>query len=156
MDIKNSDFISNTTGAGILHASATGSPFSYDKLIFSGNTYDVNNTSGSAITVNKNNAANPSTYTGSTVTFAATYTLTIDGFITGSDIVIYEAGTTNVLDDDQEHSGTSWGYVYAAADTIDIGVFLAGYVPLYIRNVSAPESSSTLPVSQVIDRAYLA
>lgn len=156
MDIKNSDFIANTIGAAILHASATGSPFSYDKLIFSGNTYDVNNTSGSSITVNKNNAANPSIYTGSTVTFAATYTLTIDGFITGSDIVVYEAGTTNVLDDDQEHSGTSWGYVYAAADSIDIGIFLAGYIPLYLRAISIPEASSTLPVKQVVDRAYLA
>jgi hypothetical protein len=155
MDIKNSDFISNTTGAGILHASATGSPFSYDKLIFSGNTYDVNNTSGSSITVNKNNSANPTTYTGSTVTFEATYTLTISGFVTGSDIVVYEAGTENVLDDEQEHSGTSWGYVYSAADSIDIGIFKTGYVPLYLRAVAIPEASSTLPVSQRIDRDYL-
>ena len=62
-------FLDNTTGSGIEHDTATGTPFGYDALTFSGNTYDANNTSGSAIEVNKNNGSDPTTYTGSLVTF---------------------------------------------------------------------------------------
>ena len=69
IDIKNSNFIANITGAAVQHISAIGSPFVYDKLNFSGNTYDINNSSGSTISINKNNGSNPSTYTGSLVNF---------------------------------------------------------------------------------------
>jgi len=41
-------------------------------LFFSGNTYDVLNSSGSAISINKNNGADPTTYEGSSVTFLGT------------------------------------------------------------------------------------
>jgi len=74
-NITKSLFVNNVRG--IEHPSATGSPFSYDTLIFSGNGFDINNTSGQAITIGKNNGANPSTYTGSAVTFTGSVTLTI-------------------------------------------------------------------------------
>lgn len=73
INIKNSQFIGNTDGtndpAGVEHPSAAGSPYAYDNLTFSGNDYDVNNTSGSAIEVNKNNGSDPSSSKGSAVTF---------------------------------------------------------------------------------------
>ena len=89
INIKNSIFVANTTGAGIQHTTAIGSPFAYDNLTFSGNTYDVNNTSGSAIEVNKNNGSNPSTYTGSLVTFlgaSVTTQITVKDLTTGGNI----------------------------------------------------------------------
>lgn len=65
IDIKNSNFISNTDGtnnpAGIEHTTTTGSPFSYDNLQFSANDNDVFNSSGGAITINKTNGSNPAT-----------------------------------------------------------------------------------------------
>jgi hypothetical protein len=146
-----------------MEASAAGD-FNWDNELigYSANDEDANsafyNNSGGHINLTVVGGDEPSVINGTNATttiILPDYILTISGFVTGSDIVIYEAGTTNVLDDDQEHSGTSWGYLYSVAHTIDIGVFKAGYVPLYIRNVSAPEASSTLPVSQVIDRAYL-
>jgi hypothetical protein len=82
-------------------------------------------------------------------------TLTITGLITGSDVVIYEAGTSNILDSVDANVTTSWGYTYEVADTIDIGVFLAGYIPFYIRNLAIGATDSSLQVAQVIDRAYL-
>jgi len=70
-----SGFINNARG--IQHPAAAGSPYTYNALLFSGNTYDINNSSGSAIVVNKTNNADPSTYTGSAVTFNEVKTLTI-------------------------------------------------------------------------------
>jgi hypothetical protein len=77
IDIQNCQFIANTTGAGVEMPSAVGTPYTYTNLTFSGNTYDVLNSSGSAITISKQGTSDPSTYEGSTVTFEATVTITI-------------------------------------------------------------------------------
>lgn len=87
IDIGECSFISNTNGAGIEMPSAVGSPYVYDNLQFSGNTYDVYNSSGSAIVISKTNGSNPSTYEGSTVTFvgaAVDTVITVKDLSTGS------------------------------------------------------------------------
>lgn len=89
-NIKNSKFIANTTGAGVQHPSATGSPFAYYNLTFSGNTYAVNNTSGSAIGIYKNDGSDPSTYTGSTVTFlgaSVTTKIIVKDILSGDEVI---------------------------------------------------------------------
>ncbi len=87
IDIKNSSFLGNTDGtndpAAIEHPSAAGTPYAYDNLQFSGNDYDVNNTSGSSIEINKNNGSNPITYKGSLVTFLSA---AVDTIITVKDV----------------------------------------------------------------------
>lgn len=81
--------------------------------------------------------------------------LTIPGIVSGSDIVIYEAGTTTVLDSVDELMGTSWDYVYGTSRLIDIGVFKSGYVPKYVRNYMLTGVAATLPeVTQTADRNY--
>jgi len=81
--------------------------------------------------------------------------LTIPGIVSGSDIVIYEAGTTTILDNVDDLSGTSWDYVYGTSQLIDIGVFKAGYVPKYIRSYMLTGVAATLPeVTQTVDRNY--
>ena len=72
IDIQDCSFVGNTTGAGIEMPSAVGTPYPYDGLLFSGNTYDVLNSSGFAISINKNNGSDPTTHEGSTVTFLGT------------------------------------------------------------------------------------
>ena len=69
IDIDDCSFIANTTGAGIEMPSDAGTPYAYDALFFSGNTYDVLNSSGSPISINKNDGSDPTTYEGSSVTF---------------------------------------------------------------------------------------
>lgn len=69
INIQTCNFIANTTGAGIEMPSAVGTPYAYNGHLFSGNTYDVLNSSGSAISINKNNGSNPTTSEGSAVTF---------------------------------------------------------------------------------------
>lgn len=157
IDIADCQFLANTNGAGIEHASSTNSPFTYTRLYFSGNTNDVLNSSGSAITINKAGApaSDPTSSEGSGVTFSGTIILTVSKLVTLSDVVIYEAGTTTVLDSVDQNVGTTWEYEYTAADTIDIGVFLSGYRPYYIRNLSIGTSDSTIPIAQAVDRDYL-
>lgn len=80
INISNCSFTNNTqgtNGSGVEHPSAAGTPYSYTAMKFSGNDKDVNNSSGSAITINADPNSNPGTYTGSTVTFVNTVTLTI-------------------------------------------------------------------------------
>jgi hypothetical protein len=83
------------------------------------------------------------------------YNLTLTGLQAGSDVVIYDAGTTTVLGSVDANAGTSWVYNYQAADTIDIGVFKAGHIPFYIRSLAIGTADASLPIAQVADRAYL-
>lgn len=72
---------------------------------------------------------------------------------TGSDIVVYAAGTETVLD--SKNNVNSYVYTYETPVSVDIGVFKKGYVPFYIRGYSLENSDAVLPVAQIIDRAYL-
>jgi len=85
-------------------------------------------------------------------------TLTISPIITGSDVIVYEAGTATVLQATQNISGTSDQYIYGGGDIgsfIDVGVFKAGYTPLYVRDYELGDANATLPVSQQVDRFYI-
>ena len=77
INIKDCNFIANTLGAAIEMPSVSGTPYNYDNLQFSGNTYDVYNSSGGAITIGKTNTSNPSTSEGSSVTFTQSISLTM-------------------------------------------------------------------------------
>jgi len=82
-------------------------------------------------------------------------TLTVSDLVPGSDVVIYDSSTDAILDSVDSNSTTSWDYVYETTTNVDIGIFKAGYIPLYIRNYPLSSSDATLPVSLVVDRAYL-
>lgn len=77
IDIQDCNFIANTVGAGIEHPSSAGTPYEHDNLVMNGNTNDVLNSSGSAITVNLVNGANASTSEGSAVTFASSVAVSV-------------------------------------------------------------------------------
>lgn len=84
-----------------------------------------------------------------------TFTLTLNGLISGSDVVILQAGTETVLGQVDQNIGSSWGYVYETPTTVDIFVSKAGYVPFYIRNYTLESGDSTLPIAQINDRNYI-
>jgi hypothetical protein len=81
--------------------------------------------------------------------------LTISGIQPGSDVVVYTAGTTTVLDTGDSVGGTSYTYSYTTSQNVDIGIILSGYRPYYIRNYLLPTVASTLPVAQDVDRSYI-
>jgi len=86
IDIQASSFIANTTGAGLEHPSAAGTPYTHTSLIFAGNTYDVLNSSGSAITIGNSGTptSDGSTSEGSSVTFQNNVTIEVKNVVVGS------------------------------------------------------------------------
>jgi hypothetical protein len=77
VNVQNCNFIANTIGAAVEHPSAAGTPYTHTNLIYSGNTYDILNSSGSAIVITKGGTSDPSSYEGSSTTFQASLTITI-------------------------------------------------------------------------------
>jgi len=94
IDISDCQFIANTTGADIEHPSAAGTPYTHTNLTHSGSTYHVNNTSGSAISVAKVGTSNPTTYTGSLVTYTGSVNFTLTNVVSGSTFTLDGAFTT--------------------------------------------------------------
>jgi len=84
-----------------------------------------------------------------------TNTLTLTGLVTGSDVVVLQAGTETVLQQVDQNIGATWIYNYETPTTIDIGVFKSGYVPFYIRNFTLQSANANLPITQTIDRNFI-
>lgn len=82
-------------------------------------------------------------------------TLTMTGILAGSDVIVYRSGTTTILQNSQEISGTTNTFQYETPESIDIGVFKAGYIPFFIRNYSLSGVDASVPVAQSVDRAYI-
>ena len=85
-----------------------------------------------------------------------TISLALTGLVSGSDIVVLAAGTETERINVNANAGTTYSYVYESPESIDIGVFKAGYVPFYIRAYSLAATDSSLPIAQVADRNYAA
>jgi hypothetical protein len=160
IDIQNCQFIANTTGAAVEHPSAAGSPYTHTNLTYSGNTYDVNNTSGSSIEVQKSGTSNPTTYTGSTVTFTASTAFTInikdaDGntITDACEVTIVRNSDDVVLfeEDDIVDGSTTYNYTTGGGTTVYINVHnVAGYLNRTINNYQLP-SSGTTPIDVQLD-----
>ena len=156
IQIADSSFVGNTTGAGIEMPSATGTPYSYNGLTFSGNTYDVNNTSGSAITVNKLSGSDPSTYTGSSVTFSASFTLTLTGIVEGTNVTIVNSSTRTVLQDTTCGASGEVTYGHSGGETVDILFMNTAYDPNLsdIYDLTLPNGDSSTKIQMIDDPNY--
>jgi hypothetical protein len=120
-------------------------------------TLTLTNTSGGTVTVQLQPSvtfvnSGPNITVDNTVNVA----LTITNVVSGSDIVVLQAGTETVLDQIDQNIGSSWIYNYQIITVVDIFVSKAGYVPFYIRNYSLPSNNASLPITQIIDRNYTA
>lgn len=165
--VTNCEFVSTGTGHAIEGFSASGS-YDISSLSFTDYASSDGSTGNEAIHVTATAGTVTLNYSGSApsvksdgatiVKQTSQITLTISPIITGSDIVIYEAGTTTVIESSQNIAGTSYQYIYggdSVSDYIDIGIFMAGYTPFYIRNYQLGSSSTTVPATQQVDRFYL-
>lgn len=121
----------------------------------------IYNNCGGVVTINvTGGVASPTIRNGAgaSTTVNNNIVLILTGLIMGSDISILDAGTTTERVNVQENAGTTYEYQFSAADAgdyIDIGVFKTGYIPFYVRTYMLPSTDGSLPVSQVMDRAYL-
>jgi hypothetical protein len=84
-----------------------------------------------------------------------TFTLTLNGIISGSDVVILQAGTETVLSQVDQNLASTWNYVYETATAIDIFVSKAGWVPFYIRDYVLASANANLPIAQIQDRNFV-
>lgn len=82
--------------------------------------------------------------------------LILTNMVSGSDLVILEAGTETELLNVDSNASTSyeWDYDPDLVSAIDICVYKAGYVPYIIRNYSPGSTGGSIPVSQTLDRNY--
>ena len=96
-------------------------------------------------------------YTGTVTVVSGQATLTITNVVTDSDVVIYTAGTTTKLQDDQDIAGTSSAYTYTfvASTFVDVKVYRDGYVPYFVYGFELGSANASLPVAQVLDRNYV-
>jgi hypothetical protein len=145
---------------------------SADTISFSGNSFSgyaaTNGSTGNeAIYVNiatgtvtlniTGGGSSPSIRTaGATVVVNNTVTLTLNGLVSGSDIVIKTSDTNSALVNVDQNSGSSYAYVYtyAAGTYVDIMINKAGYVPFVVYDYLLASASASLPITQTVDRAY--
>jgi hypothetical protein len=156
INIKESTFIANLTGAAIQHPDNLGDPYTYDELRFNGNTFDINNTSGFEITVNAINSANPSTSTGSSVIINNPTNFRITGLISDTEVRIYRQSDRFELAG-VESSGTEfeYNYNYAGDVTVYIVIHKETYEYIKLRDVVLDENDRSIPVQQRFDRNFI-
>lgn len=118
------------------------------------NIDEVVNTSGGNVTINVFGTTNITTNTGPNISIVHSVALTISGIQPGSDVVIKEAGTNNVLVSVDSIQSTSYQYNYSVLRNVDIGIIKPGYVVMYIFNYALSSLDATLPIKQRVDRAY--
>jgi len=164
-NIKNSNFLGNTltdfslSGYGVMIP--TSGSYSFSNLNFSGNDWDILYTGspGTTATINSADATNhPSTWYapyGGTVEIIVSVTLTLTGLVSGSEVRIYEAGTTTEVAG-VEDSGISFSYDYNFVEGtyVDIVIHHVDYVYQRIETFLLPGSTSSIPVQQQYDRWY--
>ena len=162
INIENCKFIANVLGAAIEMASAAGTPYNYTSLFFSGNTHDVLNSSGSAITVNKLSLSDPSTYEGSAVTFSATYAHTIKGLELNTEVTYVTHGTSTELyhvenattaDGDGKYKIT---YSHSGGANVDVFIHHVDYKPdiSNIIDITLANGDETVKVQMFEDENY--
>ena len=157
------------TSAGTGHAITITTPGTYT---FSGNTFTgyassngstgneaIYNNSGGAVTINITGGGTTPTIrngTSATTTLNRPVTLTLTGLVSGSDIVILATGTTTEKVNVDANSGTTYAFLYSyvAGTYVDICCYKSGYVAFSVRNYLLSASDTSLPIAQIVDRAY--
>jgi len=166
---QNLTFISGGTGHG-LYITSTGT-YSLTVFNFSGygstGTTDaaVYNNSGGLVTLNVSGAASP-TYrngAGASTTINNNITVTYNNLVNGSEIRIYNAGTSTLIDGIESVTGNSFSWSVGAGVSMDIKIF--GPVPTppsppalayleIIQKAISYSVSTTLKINQQINRNY--
>lgn len=84
-------------------------------------------------------------------------TVEMTGLVSGSDIVILDAGTTTEIVNIDANSGSTYSTQIDAGTygNIDICIYKQGYVPYTLRNLSLTSEGLSLPINQVADRNFV-
>ena len=130
---------------------------------YTGNTFDVENSSAGLVTINAGGGSNVSTNTntgGGSVTINNNISITFSGLRDNTEIRIYTAGTTTELAGvENATAGTiddrSFTASIAAATSVDYRIHNVTYVTIENYAFTWPSSDQNLPVAQQFDRVFL-
>jgi len=130
-----------------------------------GGTVELANSSGGAVTVQLP-AGTSYTPTGGAL---AALNITVDvptvtqglaftGLVAGSQVVVYTAGSTTNELARTNSSGTTfnWSQAGGSDTTVDYTVMRAGRLPIRVTGLVVNSAVVTTPISQVVDRSYVA
>jgi hypothetical protein len=163
--ISDLTFINCDNGVEYDSSSDSSSP-SFDNFVFDdvGGNYDVNNTSGSSVSIAKTNGANPNSYNpaGSPVTFTASFNHVITGLELNTEITYVTAGTStqlfhvenaSVSDGDGKYKTT---YGHGGGASVDILIHHVDFQPdiSNIIGITLPNAEATVKVQMFEDLNY--
>ena len=153
--VNNCNFINNDEAVEI----ASGATQTFDALTFDdvSGKFDVNNTTGSGVTVSKTNSANPNSYTGSTVTFTASYDHILVNIAENTEVTYVKVSDGSVLFHVENVTASgSTTYNHTGVDTVDILIHHLDYLPDIsgIYNLALPASPTTVQIQQFDDPNY--
>lgn len=154
-NIKNNTYLDNTVGAAI--ELDTNQEYDITGETFSGNTNDILNSSGSAITVNKLSGSDPLTSEGSGVTFVASIGLELTGLVIGTEVHAYTGtpGASAVLIGSSE--GVSSPTFTMSHNVAGQDGFIMIHKPGYVHEkivLTYKSTDQSIPVKQDIDIGY--
>jgi hypothetical protein len=112
---------------------------------------EVTNSSGGAITLNLSGGTTIATNTGPNITLASSTTFELTGLIAGSEVRVYQAGTTTEVDG-VENSSTTFSATIAIP-SVDLVIFNTQYKPLRTLAIDTTVNVN-LPIQQIFDRNY--
>lgn len=124
-----------------------------------------NNSATNAITVEIPAGITYSTSTaGGSITISSptvTRGLAFTGLVAGSQVVVYDTGTTTELfRDDTSGTSETWSEATSGSRTVDYTVMLAGRLPIRVVGVTVTGALSggvlSTPIQQTLDRSYVA
>lgn len=169
--IAGAGFTNNTTPLGAIRIANAGT-YTLSSNTFSGNTNDfvVVAPSGtvtiivdSATTTDKTwantaagvtaNGVNASGSGANVVFQIATATITLTGLLEGTEIRVYNSGTTTEIAG-TETSSTSFSFTPTGYSTVDIAILSDAYKNRRIIGYSVPASNVSIPIEQLADRDY--
>jgi hypothetical protein len=81
-------------------------------------------------------------------------TVTFSGLEIGSDVTITTSNTNTVVGSVDQNATSSWGYTYSGAQTVDVKIIKAGFVPYTVYGLALTTADSSLPIAQTADRNY--
>lgn len=157
--VTNCNFISCVNGVEL--DTVGDGEYNFDALVFTETTYDVNNTSGSALTVANGNGADADTYTGSTVSFIGSVTLKMVVKDEAGDVIVGARAYIDnnnespyILDTTTDGSGeASVLYTGSPVTNATWRVRQYGYLP-FEQLVNIGSEDITLPVTLMDDPIY--
>lgn len=156
-------FTSGGTGHAIYIPNGATGTYTFTDLTFTGyaaqggtdTNRSVYNNSGGLVTIN-NSGSTGITYrngTSATTTIVDTITVTYTGIVNGTEIRIYEAGTSTEKDGIESVTGGQFAASLQGSTDYDVVAIYPGYLPIRQESVSYT-ATTTINLNQQIDRNF--